>query len=66
MITINGKRKGSMENDGWMAETAFSTIKRMFVGEYTAAIRFKHGKRDDNGYHCTTCLEELHKMNGNN
>ena len=36
-----------MENDGWMAETAFSTIKRM-LGEYTTAIRFKHSKRDDN------------------
>jgi hypothetical protein len=31
----------------WMAETAFSSIKRMF-GEYTSAIRFQIGKRDDN------------------
>ena len=28
-------------------ETAFSSIKRMF-GEYTSAIRFQIGKRDDN------------------
>ena len=26
---------------------AFSSIKRMF-GEYTSAIRFQNGKRDDN------------------
>jgi len=31
----------------WMVETAFSSIKRMF-GEYTSAIRFQIGKRDDN------------------
>jgi hypothetical protein len=31
----------------WMAETAFSSIKRMF-GEYTTAIRFQIGKRDYN------------------
>ncbi len=32
----------------WMAETAvFSSITRMF-GEYTSAIRFQIGKRDDN------------------
>ena len=32
----------------WMAkETVFSSIKRMF-GEYTSAIRFQIGKRDDN------------------
>ncbi len=31
----------------WMVETAFSSIKRMF-GEYTSAIRFRIGKRDDN------------------
>ena len=31
----------------WMAETAFSSIKWMF-GEYTSAIRFQIGKRDDN------------------
>jgi hypothetical protein len=28
-------------------ETAFSSIKRMF-GEYTSAIRFQNGKRDNN------------------
>jgi hypothetical protein len=48
-IIINGKRKENMDNDGWMAnETAFSSIKRMFVGEYTLAIRFQNGKRDNN------------------
>ena len=33
----------------WMAKetAAFSSIKRMF-GEYTSAIRFQIGKRDDN------------------
>lgn len=31
----------------WMAETAFSSIKRMF-GEYTSAIRFQTSKRDEN------------------
>ncbi len=31
----------------WMAETVFSSIKRMF-GEYTSAIRFQIGKRDNN------------------
>ena len=31
----------------WMAETAFSSIKQMF-GEYTSAIRFQIGKRNDN------------------
>ncbi len=30
-----------------MVETAFSSIKRMFC-EYTSAIRFQIGKRDDN------------------
>jgi hypothetical protein len=30
----------------WAAETAVSSIKRM-LGEYTAAIRFQIGKRDD-------------------
>ncbi len=30
-----------------MVETAFSFINRMF-GEYTFAIRFQIGKRDDN------------------
>jgi hypothetical protein len=30
----------------WMAETAFSSIKRMF-GEYVMATRFQIGKRDD-------------------
>ncbi len=29
-------------------ETAFSSIKRMFDGEYTSAIRFQIGKRGDN------------------
>ena len=28
-------------------ETAFSSIKRMFVSEYTLAIRFQNGKRDN-------------------
>ncbi len=32
----------------WIVETAFSSIKRMF-GEYTSAISFQIGKRDDNG-----------------
>jgi hypothetical protein len=31
-----------------MAETAFSSIKRMFDGENISAIRFQIGKRDDN------------------
>ncbi len=31
----------------WMAETAFSSIKRMFVGEHLSATRFQTGKRDD-------------------
>lgn len=30
----------------WIAETAFSTLKRTF-GEYVSATRFQHGKRDD-------------------
>ena len=30
-----------------MAETAFSSIKRMF-GEYVSVTRFQNGKRDDN------------------
>jgi hypothetical protein len=31
-----------------MAETAFSSIKRLFDGEYTSATRFQIGKRYDN------------------
>ena len=30
-----------------MVETVFSSMNRMF-GEYTSAIRFQIGKRDDN------------------
>ena len=36
-----------MDNDGWLEKQQFSSIKRMF-GEYTSAIRFQIGKRDDN------------------
>ena len=35
------KRKESTDGDGWMAETTFSSIKRMF-GEYTSATRFQN------------------------
>jgi hypothetical protein len=53
--------------DGWMAEaTAVSSIKRMF-GEYASAIRFQNMiKEMTMRYHCTICLDELHKMDGNN
>ena|SRR6185437_12076504 len=40
-------RKKRKYGSRWMAETAFSSIKRMF-GEYTSTIRFQIGKRDDN------------------
>ena len=32
---------------GWMTETAFSSIKRMF-GEYASTTRYQIGKRDGN------------------
>jgi hypothetical protein len=50
-----------------MAEaTAVSSIKRMF-GEYASAIRFQNMiKEMTMRYHCTICLDELHKMDGNN
>ncbi len=35
------KRKESTDGDGWMAESVFSSIKRIF-GEYTSAIRFQN------------------------
>ena len=35
------KEEESTGGDGWMAESAFSSIKRMF-GEYTSAIRFQN------------------------
>ncbi len=41
------KEKKRKYGQRWMVETTFSSIKRMF-GEYTSAIRFQIGKRDDN------------------
>jgi hypothetical protein len=41
------KKKTKVCGQRWMAETAFSSIKRMF-GEYTSATKFQIGKRYDN------------------
>ena len=47
-----------MDRDGWMAETTFSSIKRMF-GEYTSATRFQNMVKEMMiKVYCITCLEE--------
>ena len=47
------------------AQTTFSSIKRMFVGEHTsAANKFQNRVKEMIiKYCCTTCLDELHKIN---
>jgi hypothetical protein len=60
-------KKKRMYGRRWIAETAFSSIKRIF-GEYDASTtRFQNmiKERLQLRYLCTTCLEELYKIDEN-